>query len=98
MVLNPNLVFNIDDIIKHEIFKDVSFLILKKEPIHFSQYYFRLNGLWINNGFVESFPMDYGFIIIREDHMEKWLTCLEPDKDCLRNSKWSYVSKVNVSI
>ena len=79
----------INDIIKHERFMDLAFLV-QKPAIISKTGKLKLRGLWVNQGFVETQIIDHNRkrLTIMPDDIDKWLVCLDPHLKCVRDAKW----------
>ena len=80
-------------IIKHEKFMDVAIEITK--PIVRFPHKVIIRGVWLNQGFVDTFPIgEKAKIDIKTEDIKNWFYCLEPNKQCIRYSKWQRVSNL----
>lgn len=94
-------------ILKHKDAMDVCFEVIGVNKINpektiYDQEAFILAGLWINMGFIESWPIrdnadlihvtdetvKEGELRIVPADLSNWRWCIQPYKECLRNAEW----------
>lgn len=74
--------------IKHERSMDICFEVFKKWDIGDRLV---IKGQWINQGFVESYPIHKATIKIYKSELSNWLKTNDYFAKCLRYSQWSKV-------
>lgn len=77
-------------IIKHRNFLDVAFKIDKPIIKHPKKPgVFICRGMWLNQGFVDTYNIGIRQTIRIDISKKDWLKCLEPDARCIRNVEWT---------
>lgn len=78
------------DIIKHKNHKDVCFCVFSIEGSFGSNKKYKVEGVYYNLGFVNSYCMNVtDKITIKESQLNDWLICQDKEAKCLRYAKWA---------
>ena len=83
------------DVIKHEKFMDVCFVVHAVGQLEYGATEAHLQGWWMNQGFVKSWVIDFNTVslTLKFDKRSEWLICTDKHADpCLRKCPWQKIA------
>jgi hypothetical protein len=81
------------DIIKHERSLDVAYNVINNDIKRAGQSTIFIGAIILNQGFVTTYGIGkYVEFEIKQEDLKKWLKCIDPEKVCIRYSRWETLS------